>query len=90
MSIADLLEKLTLREKIYLLSGVDGWQTFAIAHLGVGSLKVCTFYFRYCDAPLTGRRQQMVQQVQGESSPSTAPMQLFSRLQCYKLPPGPG
>jgi beta-glucosidase len=36
----DLLAKLTLGERVSLLSGADGWQTQEISRLGIGSLKV--------------------------------------------------
>ncbi|RDW64054.1 hypothetical protein BP5796_10556 [Coleophoma crateriformis] len=35
----DLLDQLTLEEKISLLAGADGWQTQEIPRLGIGSLK---------------------------------------------------
>ncbi|CZR52316.1 related to beta-glucosidase [Phialocephala subalpina] len=37
--LTELLSKLTLEEKVSLLSGADGWQTQEISHLGIGSLK---------------------------------------------------
>ncbi|MGQ9780074.1 MAG: hypothetical protein ACUVRM_09395, partial [Bacillota bacterium] len=36
--VEDLLSKLTLREKIALLSGRDAWRTAAIERLGLPSL----------------------------------------------------
>jgi beta-glucosidase len=38
--LQDLLAKLTLKEKVSLLSGADGWQTQEISRLVIGSLKV--------------------------------------------------
>lgn len=40
IDIISLLKKLSIEEKISLLSGVDGWQTQDIPGLGIGSLKV--------------------------------------------------
>jgi beta-glucosidase len=38
--LQDLLAKLTLQEKVGLISGADGWQTQEVSRLGIGSLKV--------------------------------------------------
>lgn len=38
--VEDLVEQLTLEEKVSLLSGADGWHTQNIVRLGIGSIKV--------------------------------------------------
>lgn len=38
--VQELLDALTLEEKVSLLSGADGWHTQNINRLGIGSVKV--------------------------------------------------
>jgi beta-glucosidase len=38
--VEQLLQKLTVEEKVSLLAGADTWQTQEICRLGIGSLKV--------------------------------------------------
>lgn len=38
--VEQLLQLLTLEEKVTLLAGADTWQTNEISRLGIGSLKV--------------------------------------------------
>lgn len=67
-----LLGKLTLEEKVFLLSGVDTWHTREIPRLGIGSIKVSRGGHRQTDChwvwnshhPL---RLQMVHRVPEES-----------------------
>lgn len=41
-NVKQLIQKLTLEEKVSLLSGADSWQSKEISRLGIGSFKVCS------------------------------------------------
>jgi hypothetical protein len=69
--VEQLLQLLTLEEKVSLLAGADTWQTNEISRLGIGSLKVTTPAEMCLVHRLTVIRQLMVPPELEVSSRST-------------------
>jgi hypothetical protein len=79
--LRDLLNKLSLEEKVSLLSGADGWQTQEISRLGIGSLKVSPASMLTLHTLPTEIRHRTGLLVQEELYLSMAPQQLSYQLQ---------